>query len=186
MACPMPTSRRWLGPGSPWRLRLRCEDRPRSARPGVFCVGILPRSRSLRQVDLRVDTSTAEGLTCTVHVVAATSPLEHPPSVPPAVQPTDMAGVTPAVGPAPPVPSKHCALVMGNNDYTACEPLTQCVADAQAMSGLLTSKGYATSLVLNGTKGAIEAAVASFCFPAARRLLRGGVLFGSWCHTQRR
>ena len=80
------------------------------------------------------------------------------------------------------VPQAHCpchwqwvpwteyhALVIGNNAYTPGQfkALDHCVHDAEDMAALLASKGYAVTLVLNGTKAKMVEALLQFQEPIA-------------------
>jgi hypothetical protein len=58
------------------------------------------------------------------------------------------------------LPSRHHALVVGNNAYTHLEPLEQCVNDAHDMAHLLSRKGYGVTLLTNATKAQLRAGLA--------------------------
>jgi uncharacterized caspase-like protein len=66
-----------------------------------------------------------------------------------------------------PASTKYHALVIGNNAYTPGQfkALDNCVHDAEDMAALLASKGYAVTLVLNGTREAMVKALLEFQKP---------------------
>ncbi len=56
----------------------------------------------------------------------------------------------------------HHSLVVGNNTYQHVPSLTKCVSDAEDVDRLLSAKDHTVTLVRNGTKAAMEAALATF------------------------
>jgi hypothetical protein len=80
--------------------------------------------------------------------------------------PSSVSGVPGCRGPAC---TEYHALVIGNNAYKPGQfkALDHCVQDAEDMAALLASKGYAVTLVLNGTKAKMVEALLQFQEPIA-------------------
>jgi hypothetical protein len=96
----------------------------------------------------------------------ATDGTEDPAGSAGAGEPAGVSGVPRRLGPAS---TEYHALVMGNNAYTPGQfrALGNCVHDAEDMAALLVSKGYAVTLVLNGTRADMVEALLQFQEPIA-------------------
>ena len=113
------------------------------------------------KVELRAPVSEAGGATWEVWVAPATPRRDHSFESP--------ASPAPEVGVSQPgvvrgAPGTFRALVVGNNAYTAWRPLVKCVKDACDVAAALGGEAgdYSVSLLSNGTRAAMDEALAQF------------------------